>query len=151
MCQRSLTNNRNVPFSLPSLAGCETIPLGRGAEKMRIVLAITILAATLAPAVADQASVDRAIQIMQEEANATIAANKAKAAARDAKQKALCERVGSVRLGLNAEGVLKSCWGKPSKINTTITSANKHEQWVYGSGHYVYLTDGLVTSIQVSR
>jgi hypothetical protein len=112
-----------------------------------MLLASTAVAAALAPALADQASADRYI----EEQWAKIAAMRADNAKRDANQKALCARVGSVRIGLNTEGVLKSCWGKPTKINTTLTADHKTEQWVYGSGHYLYLTDGFVTAIQASR
>jgi hypothetical protein len=114
---------------------------------MRIALVATILAATIVPAIADQAAADRYIAEQWEK----IAALRVSNAKREADQKALCARVGSVRVGLNAEGVLKSCWGKPARINTTKTEDHTREQWVYGTGHYVYLTDGLVTAIQTSR
>jgi len=29
-------------------------------------------------------------------------------------------------------------WGSPEDINTTITKYARHEQWVYGSGQYLY-------------
>lgn len=47
--------------------------------------------------------------------------------------------------------VYASCWGKPEKTNITATASGRHEQLVYGGGQYVYLTDGVVTSIQTSR
>jgi hypothetical protein len=56
-----------------------------------------------------------------------------------------------VRLGMTGEQVVGSSWGKPKSINTTITTRGKHAQWVYGGGQYVYLTDGVVTSIQLRR
>lgn len=44
--------------------------------------------------------------------------------------------------------VLNSYWGKPSKVNKTTTANSVSEQWVYSSGKYVYLKDGIVTAIQ---
>jgi hypothetical protein len=114
---------------------------------MLLASTTAILPATIVPALADQAAADRYIA----EQWAKIGAMQADNAKRDANQKALCARVGSVRIGLSPDGVLKSCWGKPTKINTTLTADHKTEQWVYGSGHYVYLTDGFVTAIQASR
>jgi Ni/Co efflux regulator RcnB len=114
---------------------------------MRIVLVIAFLAATLAPALADQAAADRYIA----EQWAKIAVMNANNAKRDASQKALCARVGGVKIGLTAEGVQASCWGKPQRINETVTASHRHAQWVYGGGQYVYLTDGVVTSIQLRR
>lgn len=54
---------------------------------------------------------------------------------------------GKVWIGASDDAVLAS-WGSPEDINSTITSHGKKEQWVYGSGHYVYLTNGLVSAIQ---
>ncbi|MFI2856782.1 hypothetical protein ACH6EH_06545 [Paenibacillus sp. JSM ZJ436] len=51
-------------------------------------------------------------------------------------------------IGLTATEVLTSTWGKPQKKNTTTTKNGKREQWVYGSGRYIYLEDGIVTAIQ---
>jgi hypothetical protein len=55
-----------------------------------------------------------------------------------------------VRIGMTAEEVRKSSWGKPTSINETITAGGKHEQWVYGGGH-LYIENGVLTSIQTSR
>ena len=60
-----------------------------------------------------------------------------------------CNRKGGVSVGMTASQVFSSCWGKPRRVNTTITARGKHEQWVYGGG-YLYLDDGVVTSIQTS-
>lgn len=58
---------------------------------------------------------------------------------------------GRVMTGMNANQVRRA-WGKPSKINSSIGSYGKHEQWVYDRGRaraqYVYIENGLVTSIQ---
>lgn len=75
--------------------------------------------------------------------------------AKRAKEKAVaakkeCDRRGGVSIGMTADQVRSSCWGKPQRINQTITARGKHEQWVYG-GSYVYLENGTVTSIQTSR
>lgn len=52
-----------------------------------------------------------------------------------------------IRIGFTARQLVLS-WGKPESINRTITASGKHEQWVYGDGQYVYLTNGTVTSMQ---
>ncbi|MGB6080263.1 MAG: hypothetical protein WBF99_12465 [Xanthobacteraceae bacterium] len=77
-----------------------------------------------------------------------VSAKKAKAKAKAAK--AECDRRGGIGIGMSAAQVRASCWGKPSRINETINAHGKHEQWVYGSS-YVYLDNGVVTSIQQSR
>jgi hypothetical protein len=55
-----------------------------------------------------------------------------------------------VSIGMTAEQVRKSSWGKPKSINETITAGGKHEQWAYG-GEYLYLENGVLTSIQTHR
>jgi hypothetical protein len=52
------------------------------------------------------------------------------------------------KIGMTTEKLLQSKkWGKPSDINKTTTKYGVSEQWVYSRG-YVYLEDGIVTSIQ---
>lgn len=54
-----------------------------------------------------------------------------------------------VHIGDTADFVInQSQWGKPSKINRTITRNGTHEQWVYGDNNYLYLDNGIVTAIQ---
>lgn len=53
---------------------------------------------------------------------------------------------GKVKIGMTKEMCLLA-WGKPKKINETITAGKKSEQWVY-SDNYIYLTNGLVTAMQ---
>jgi hypothetical protein len=60
-----------------------------------------------------------------------------------------CKRRGGVSIGMTADQVRATCWGKPQSVNRTITARGNHEQWVYGSS-YVYLEQGVVTSIQTS-
>lgn len=52
-----------------------------------------------------------------------------------------------VFIGMTAEQARMS-WGKPKEINKTITGNVKHEQWVYGSGSYIYFENGILTGIQ---
>ena len=54
---------------------------------------------------------------------------------------------GKVFIGMTAEQARMS-WGKPKEINKTITGNVKHEQWVYGSGSYLYFDNGILRSIQ---
>lgn len=53
--------------------------------------------------------------------------------------------------GMTAEEVRRS-WGEPTKINASMGSYGRHEQWVYDRGgfrsQYVYLENGVVTSMQ---
>ena len=56
---------------------------------------------------------------------------------------------GGIVIGMSAEQVVAS-WGRPNDINRSIYSSGVHEQWVYGEldASYVYLEDGVVTSLQ---
>lgn len=53
-----------------------------------------------------------------------------------------------VRIGMTAEEVVDSMWGKPQSINRTIGSWGTHEQWVYGGRNYLYFENGILKSIQ---
>lgn len=65
-------------------------------------------------------------------------------------EKADCDRRGGVRVGMTSDQVRASCWGKPTSVNRTITGASTREQWVYPGYNYVYVVDGVVSSIQTS-
>ncbi|KGE16617.1 hypothetical protein [Paenibacillus wynnii] len=54
----------------------------------------------------------------------------------------------SPSIGMSANELLNSKWGKPKDINKTITEYGTSEQWVYSDYRYVYLEDGIVTAIQ---
>ncbi len=54
---------------------------------------------------------------------------------------------GNIWIGATSEHLLLS-WGTPVDINSTLTATSQKEQWVYSSGNYVYLTNGLVSAIQ---
>lgn len=58
---------------------------------------------------------------------------------------------GTVRIGMTEAQVLRA-WGKPEKINTTITAGGRSQQWVYGYGvgsrQYLYMENGTLRTIQ---
>ncbi len=58
---------------------------------------------------------------------------------------------GKVAIGMTSEQVIRS-WGRPTKVNKTITAQSDNEQWVYDRGRfraqYVYLENGIVRSVQ---
>lgn len=70
--------------------------------------------------------------------------------AESVKAKADCDRRGSVTMGMTKAQVIASCFGKPQRINRTVTAGGSHEQMVYGSGTYIYLENGKVRSWQDS-
>lgn len=56
-----------------------------------------------------------------------------------------------IQIGMTG-AMVRAAWGPPERINTTTTASGQDEQWVYGSGSYVYFgPDGVVRSIQTSR
>ncbi len=61
-----------------------------------------------------------------------------------------CKRRGDPRIGMTAKQVEGTCWGKPDHVNRTQTAAGVSDQYVYGDDRYVYLRNGIVTSIQAS-
>lgn len=58
-----------------------------------------------------------------------------------------------ISVGMTSEEV-REAWGRPSDINRTISKHGTREQWVYKVGlygaKYVYLEDGIVTTIQTN-
>jgi len=52
------------------------------------------------------------------------------------------------QIGMSADEVITTPWGKPKNVNRTTTAYGVNEQWVYSSGRYVYLDNGIVTAIQ---
>lgn len=54
----------------------------------------------------------------------------------------------SPQIGMTADEVRASNWGSPIDINKTTTEYGESEQWVYDDYKYIYLEDGIVTSIQ---
>jgi hypothetical protein len=66
------------------------------------------------------------------------------------KAAAECERCGDPRFGVTAKQVEATCWGKPDHVNRTETAGVISDQYVHGDSRYVYLRNGIVTSIQAS-
>lgn len=57
-----------------------------------------------------------------------------------------------VFVGMTEQEVIRA-WGKPSKINRSVTASTVHEQWIYeqgeiGRSQYLYLENGVLGSIQ---
>lgn len=50
-------------------------------------------------------------------------------------------------IGMSEYEVTRSSWGEPASKNRTVTKYATREQWVYGSGRYIYLQNGYVTAI----
>jgi hypothetical protein len=51
-------------------------------------------------------------------------------------------------IGMSADEVRNSTWGKPKKINRSTYASGTSEQWVYDNYRYIYLDNGIVTAIQ---
>lgn len=51
------------------------------------------------------------------------------------------------KVGMTSSEVRKSKWGSPDKINKDTYSWGTKEQWVYNKYGYVYLENGIVTSV----
>lgn len=67
------------------------------------------------------------------------------------KERKIKAKKEGIDIGYTAQQVLESSWGKPTKVNTTTNKYGSREQWVYrgqGKSGYVYLENGVVTSIQ---
>lgn len=55
-----------------------------------------------------------------------------------------------IQIGMS-EAALVCSWGRPDRINTSTGSWGTKKQWVYGTGQYVYTSNGRITSWQQSR
>lgn len=64
-----------------------------------------------------------------------------------AAEKARKRREGVV-IGMSAQDVLDSSWGRPESVNRTTTTRGTREQWVYGGRNYLYFENGVLTTIQ---
>lgn len=71
-------------------------------------------------------------------------------AARVAKERATCKRLGGVEIGMTEEQVLATCYGMLQRhVHRTEIPGHVHEQWVYpGYSSYLYFDDGILTGIQ---
>jgi hypothetical protein len=52
-----------------------------------------------------------------------------------------------VHIGMTADEVVASSWGKPDNVNRTTYAWGVKEQWVYSTG-FLYLTNGRLEAIQ---
>jgi hypothetical protein len=43
--------------------------------------------------------------------------------------------------------LIETCWRKPARIVKRTTAAGIEETYIYGSGHIIKLTDGMVSEI----
>lgn len=57
---------------------------------------------------------------------------------------------GRINIGMSGE-MVRAAWGRPEHINESAYRSGTHEQWVYGSRSYVYLENGVVTSISTTH
>lgn len=117
-----------------------------------LILAEIALVATpfgLSPviAIADPAAAQSADQASDAEARSR---ERAMAAARKMVEEERKRKRGA-SIGMTAEQVLQSTWGKPKKINVTINAGGRHEQWVYPGFQYLYVDNGVLTSIQTNQ
>jgi hypothetical protein len=62
---------------------------------------------------------------------------------------AVCKKKGNPKRGMTAAQVKATCWGSPAYVNAKMRTTGKHEQYVYGDNKFVYLRDGIVTSVSV--
>ena len=57
----------------------------------------------------------------------------------------------NVRIGMIPKQVIeRTNWGKPTRINRTVSAGQVNAQWVYPGGQYLYFRDGRLHSIQTS-
>ena len=70
-----------------------------------------------------------------------------KSALAEVKREVAAKKKAGVSIGMNAQDVRDSSWGKPRSINRTSTAHGDSEQWVY-NGNYLYFTNGVLTAIQ---
>jgi hypothetical protein len=61
-----------------------------------------------------------------------------------------CKRRGQPRTGMSLAQVRATCWGEPNHVNRTEGITAIHDQLVHNNDRYIYMTNGIVTSIQSS-
>jgi hypothetical protein len=64
-----------------------------------------------------------------------------------AKERAQRKKEG-VSIGMTAQEVLQSTWGRPQSVNRTHTVRGTHDQWVYPGSNFLYFEDGVLTTVQ---
>lgn len=56
-----------------------------------------------------------------------------------------------VTIGMSQQAVLESSWGRPERVNRSVTQHGVHEQWAYPGYNYLHFEDGTLTSIHTSK
>jgi hypothetical protein len=97
-----------------------------------------------APEYAKGAAIMKQAEELKRAAESKVAAR----LAAEMKQQMATWRKQGVQIGMTAERVRFSSWGRPNKINRSqYADQVEQEQWVY-SGGYLYFRDGILTGIQ---
>jgi hypothetical protein len=80
-----------------------------------------------------------------------VAKRQSEAAERTARirAEAECRRRGTPTIGMTLAQARATCWGEPYNVNRTEGAGGTNDQLVFNQG-YVYVTNGIVTSIQTS-
>ena len=66
----------------------------------------------------------------------------------EVEMQAQCDKLGQPKPGMTYDQVIATCWGKPASVHRTTTARGRvQEQDVYPDHGYIYLDDGIVTSI----
>jgi hypothetical protein len=61
-----------------------------------------------------------------------------------------CKRLGNPKIGMTAEQVIATCWGKPEHITHTQAGAQTFDQYAYSGNRHLYFQDGVLRSFQAS-
>jgi hypothetical protein len=82
------------------------------------------------------------------QASATHLAARAAGSPQPAIDPTVCKAEGVPRIGMSADQLLKTCWGKPDTIVQDEVKGDV--QYAYAGSRYVYLRNGKVESIQTN-
>jgi hypothetical protein len=137
-------NDNLVPFALRTSCKSECTPI--------TVIALESLKDSVAASEAEQRTLEAQRDSVAREGALRARADKRRELLKRGWGRANVDAVleGKIHIGMTAE-MVRLAWGDPRSVNRTVTSAGTHEQWVYGSGYYVYFNGGLVTAIQTSE
>jgi hypothetical protein len=62
-----------------------------------------------------------------------------------------CERRGQPKIGMTVSELVETCWRKPVRIVKRTTTSGIEENYIYGVGHLVKVSDGKVSEIVEAR
>lgn len=86
-------------------------------------------------------------EVYQKQKQKNYEAKKAKLIAAFGQENAKKILEGKIWLGMTANMAVQS-WGRPEKINTTVGTFGKHEQWIYPNNEYLYFENDILTGWQ---